>query len=247
MINFFRKTRKRLADDNKPMKYMRYAIGEIVLVVIGILIALQINNWNEFRKERILEKDYLTRMRLDLQKDTTFLKITIDNYKKYAESNVTYINSMYLIQKTHEDYINLTSSSAWFAEELILRDNTFSEISSSGKFGIISNVELKEAIIDYYKSYDVHTSHISEMNRTGLNMLTEVLPYLSKYFIGSGFNETMYKKKDWEFINDPNSLIFKKLESTSSHFVYKYGLSATYCENLLIKANELIALIQKEK
>ena len=46
MINFFRKTRKKMADDNKPTKYARYAVGEIVLVVIGILIALQINNWN---------------------------------------------------------------------------------------------------------------------------------------------------------------------------------------------------------
>ena len=50
MIPFFRKIRKKMADDNKPLKYMRYAIGEIVLVVIGILIALQINNWNEDRK-----------------------------------------------------------------------------------------------------------------------------------------------------------------------------------------------------
>lgn len=47
MIPFFRKIRKTLADDNKPIKYFRYAIGEVVLVVIGILIALQINNWNE--------------------------------------------------------------------------------------------------------------------------------------------------------------------------------------------------------
>ena len=53
MINFFRKTRKKLADDNKPLKYMRYAIGEIVLVVIGILIALSINTWNEQRKNKI--------------------------------------------------------------------------------------------------------------------------------------------------------------------------------------------------
>jgi len=52
MINFFRKTRKKMADGNKPMKYMRYAIGEIALVVIGILIALQINNWkiDHFKK-----------------------------------------------------------------------------------------------------------------------------------------------------------------------------------------------------
>ena len=50
MINVFRKIRKKLADDNKLFKYSRYAVGEIVLVVIGILIALQINNWNEDRK-----------------------------------------------------------------------------------------------------------------------------------------------------------------------------------------------------
>jgi len=49
MIPFFRKIRKQYADDNRPIKYLRYAIGEIVLVVIGILIALQINNWNQNR------------------------------------------------------------------------------------------------------------------------------------------------------------------------------------------------------
>jgi hypothetical protein len=46
MINFFRKLRKKFADDNKPLKYMRYAIGEIVLVMIDILLALQVKNWN---------------------------------------------------------------------------------------------------------------------------------------------------------------------------------------------------------
>ena len=59
MINFFRKKRKKLADENKAAKYARYAIGEIVLVVIGILIALSINNWNENRKEKKLAKTYL--------------------------------------------------------------------------------------------------------------------------------------------------------------------------------------------
>ncbi len=56
MINLFRNVRRKLADDNRPLKYMRYAIGEIVLVVIGILIALQINNWNEERKVKIEEQ-----------------------------------------------------------------------------------------------------------------------------------------------------------------------------------------------
>ena len=55
MIKFFRKIRYDLMEKNKNGKYLKYAIGEILLVVIGILIALQINNWNELRKLKIIE------------------------------------------------------------------------------------------------------------------------------------------------------------------------------------------------
>ncbi len=66
MILLFRKIRKKMADDNRPLKYMRYAIGEIVLVVIGILIALQINNWNEENKRKAIAKSFL----IEILKDT---------------------------------------------------------------------------------------------------------------------------------------------------------------------------------
>jgi hypothetical protein len=69
MIPFFRKIRKKMADDNKPMKYMRYAIGEIVLVIIGILIALQINNWNQIEKSKSESNRLLIVLKLDLEKD----------------------------------------------------------------------------------------------------------------------------------------------------------------------------------
>jgi hypothetical protein len=69
MIPFFRRIRKNLADKNQFLKYARYAIGEIVLVVIGILIALQINTWNEHRKERALEQDYYCRLLEDVMLD----------------------------------------------------------------------------------------------------------------------------------------------------------------------------------
>ena len=62
MIKFFRNIRQKLAYDNNISKYSRYAIGEIFLVVIGILIALQINNWNEFRKDRIQEQEVLNEL-----------------------------------------------------------------------------------------------------------------------------------------------------------------------------------------
>jgi hypothetical protein len=66
MINFFRKIRKQLADDNKPLKYMRYAVGEIILVVIGILIALSINNWNESLKEQQIEQKLLKSLKKEI-------------------------------------------------------------------------------------------------------------------------------------------------------------------------------------
>ena len=59
MIKFFRRIRQQLLSENKFSKYLFYAIGEIILVVIGILLALQINNWNEEKKERVQEQKYL--------------------------------------------------------------------------------------------------------------------------------------------------------------------------------------------
>jgi len=69
MIPFFRKLRKQLANDNKPLKYLRYAMGEIVLVVIGILIALSINNWNEDRKYNVLELKLLEELKSSIIAD----------------------------------------------------------------------------------------------------------------------------------------------------------------------------------
>ena len=69
MIRFFRTLRQRLLAENRFRKYLLYAIGEIVLVVIGILIALQINTWNEGRKAENLEQDYYCRLLEDVALD----------------------------------------------------------------------------------------------------------------------------------------------------------------------------------
>ena len=76
MIPFFRKIRKQFADDNKPLKYMRYAIGEIILVVIGILIALQVNNQNNIHTEKQALKNYLGKIAQNINDDIE-LKVTV--------------------------------------------------------------------------------------------------------------------------------------------------------------------------
>jgi hypothetical protein len=78
MIPYFRKIRIQFAEDNKPLKYLRYAIGEIVLVVIGILIAVNINNWNEKRKDSASELTALIDLKQEFSK----------NFKVFNEHNL---------------------------------------------------------------------------------------------------------------------------------------------------------------
>ncbi|MEP0133390.1 MAG: DUF6090 family protein [Eudoraea sp.] len=99
MINFFRRIRRKLADDNKPLKYMRYAIGEIVLVVVGILIALSINNWNQNRLNQLDKKEILSKLQIEFQANKNILQ----DYKiKNERSMNSNIALMSLIGETKE-------------------------------------------------------------------------------------------------------------------------------------------------
>ena len=75
MIPYFRKIRYKLAQDNQFLKYTRYAIGEIVLVVVGILIALQVNNWNESQRDRKFEMQMLQEVSNSLRSDKAYLEM----------------------------------------------------------------------------------------------------------------------------------------------------------------------------
>src|SRR6056297_1464225 len=99
MIKFFRKIRQRLLSENKFSKYLIYAIGEIILVVIGILIALQINNWNEGRKEFSKSKALLEEFKRDLARDTVESNYVTGklarqiNIEQWALSRISYDTS----------------------------------------------------------------------------------------------------------------------------------------------------------
>ena len=90
MAKIFRNLRLNSISGNRFRHYVLYAIGEIVLVVIGILIALQVNNWNENRKNLITEKSYVKSLINDLQKDTSDLRIAI----KFNKSKISGLDSL---------------------------------------------------------------------------------------------------------------------------------------------------------
>jgi len=86
MIKFFRNRRQNLIMENKTGKYLKYAIGEIILVVIGILIALQINNWNETQKHNKSRKTYTETLITDLEKDSIQLIIENETLRKRLDA-----------------------------------------------------------------------------------------------------------------------------------------------------------------
>jgi len=99
MIPFFRRIRKKMADDNKPLKYIRYAIGEIILVIVGILIALSINNWNEKQKQNAEFEIVLEQFYNAVKNDT-------ENFNSHENRIIDQINFIDRLLKTPDSIPN---------------------------------------------------------------------------------------------------------------------------------------------
>lgn len=248
MLTLFRGKRNRLIQGSNVRKYLLYAFGEIALVVIGILIALQVNNWNEERKERALEQKYLVRLQVDLTSDSLFLSEHIQRVKNLQEGFRSFALEMYQFQQTEDDFTKLVNSVSWPANDLILSDNTYSEINSSGNLNLIRNDRIKEGIIEYYRNYQISASSIAQMNRSGLDIFLQVYPKMAKYYVGSLFDNPIVHKdeEDWQFINQTTSDHFKILEASVSHYSYKASIQEGSYIALLRKALELLNLVRPE-
>ena len=175
MINFFRKIRKKLADDNKPLKYARYAIGEIVLVVVGILIALSINNWNQDQNNKLLQKNYLKNFLLDLKTDSLCIARnyeTLDNEKKVGLKLINKLLDSHpsCCQDSIKTSIANSSFLGW-AINHVRSKATFNEIVSSGNLRLISNSNLRVAIMEYYAYWD-HAYERQEQRKSNYANLT---------------------------------------------------------------------------
>jgi hypothetical protein len=150
MTPFFRKIRKTLADDNKPLKYMRYAIGEIVLVVIGILIALQINNWNEKRNNAIQELQLLKSCKIGLLKDLSDIDQNIKTHNRSIAS-VELILKIIEDNQPYNDTLSKHFGNVLASTKFFYSTSSFETIKSKG-VDLITNITLRNQIIDVYDS-----------------------------------------------------------------------------------------------
>lgn len=155
MIKFFRKIRQNLLSENKFNKYLLYAIGEIILVVIGILVALQINNWNEANKKRDIELHYLSNIKTDL-----LLNIEqIDTYIIKREDQIQSANIMLQHYEgepiTDINALNAHAINIYSWQRFMQINNTFQELTNSGNLALISNDLIKNALLELDSQYNI--------------------------------------------------------------------------------------------
>ena len=251
MLTFFRHIRKSLLGSGQVRKYILYATGEILLVMVGILLALQVNNWNEWRKDRIKEREILGRMKNDLKKDTAYLNQRIQLAENEWKSYYKYIHQSYQVQKTREDYLTLKKDLTFNAENLILQDKTFAEITNAGRVDLLTGDELKDSIINYYREYSIAAAHIAEMNQTSISMITTSEDYAPSMKYEDGIlselfdSEFMFFDNEWRYINDPQSKAFKSKENAIAYYAWKQRIFKSYYQKLLERAKKLLIRIER--
>jgi hypothetical protein len=226
-------------NKNQTTKYFKYAIGEIILVVIGILIALQINNWNETQKEHKIGIQFLKGIRADIKKDI----ILVDSILKMNQKTFSVISSIDSV--FHKHFFHYAQDNRFFFvkpdtldfEHVFYRNvsfrpinGTYNSLIADGKTALIQNKPLLDKIQRIYNE-----------NHERLESNYEAIKSL-EYGIATKY---AYEKQNWTYTdikNAKNQPIFYDLVNFTEE---KYW----YCLNLnRTKANsqKVISLIDKE-
>jgi hypothetical protein len=209
-------------EQNNTGKYLKYALGEILLVMIGILLALQVNNWNEERKIQADEQQLLASLKTDLTISLKQIerKIYATNHIQYKDSTTLILIKERNISIDIDSLMNLLTgynAPPTFDPE----SGTINEIINSGKSNIISNLDLRRFI----SSWSSYMNEIKETESTfGSFFHNRKAPYLSKYIPYRNGNSELFGKSNFEI---DKSAIFSSLE-----FENMVRESWIWCNNL---------------
>lgn len=263
MLKFFRSIRKGLLSEGKTSKYFKYAIGEIILVVLGILIALQLNTWNQNRQDRIQEQQILVQLLNEYENNL------IQMNQKIFIRNETILSAYKLLQYKNDEMHNVVADSFNLHLGRLITRPTFdpelgvtTELTSSGKLYLIINNSLRNNIT----SFPSFLGELREEEMVTFNMTEErFTPFIMEHYqfgkiVGEMFNDE-YIKKQVTFVmaEDYNSVIdlfpqvdFKPLlnhpdfEDYVALTINNTGYTNEQSEGVKKKIEEIISLIENE-
>ena len=248
MIKFFRHIRQSLIMENKTSRYFKYAIGEIILVVIGILIALQINNWNNERIDRQREKKYLTNITKDLKKDLDRLDFLIKFREDRLVGDHKLINHINGKPIENLDSISKYIVNAMMEEKFSPNNTTFLELTNSGNLNLIKNdsiktllLELEQLYKDNILSIEHETFDYREYISKPSNNTIEVDKLIPIYLGKKTSHDQNIRLEDFD-------LLFSNKSYKNGLYIMTF-LSNTYLDNykrMYKKSNQIIELSKHE-
>jgi len=177
MIKFFRSIRQNLLNQGKTSKYLKYAIGEIVLVVIGILIALSINNWNEKRKSILREKSKIQSIYLDLKNDLKKLTLCKSMLSEQYHIGIEVLKALEQKESHTMDSVKIAKYLGWDLSEVLpvdRQENTWDGLKILGAETFLINDSLTKQLNAFYSSYDVQIERFNQLPKKSRQELREI-------------------------------------------------------------------------
>jgi len=255
MIKLFRKIRYNLMETGKTGKYLKYAIGEIILVMVGILLALQVNNWNQKRLELNEEKIILSNLKEDFESAIVEFK----SLNSLRDNVISAAKAIYEIdiENYQSRYLDSLLLKTLTAPTFNNQAGSLNVLLTSGKINLVANQALKKKLIEW--PGDVADMTEDEINHSNL-YVDKYCNILDKYISwntvfkhgtngGSRFKERLIKKME------DNAMVSSdyKMLLTDKVFLNTLRRRAIYCELtngettiLIEKAENIITSINNE-
>ena len=203
MIKFFRKIRQSLLSENKFSKYLLYAIGEIALVMIGILLALQVNNWNEDRKERLVEKQRYQNILNDLINDEDSINQMITRLIQKQDLHY-YLYQVSQKNGKPDSTINIGRINSAPELNLITGKNQLTELE------FIKDLQIRREVNAYVKHENAALSDAKRLEANIKNVVRTYFGEITAAKIDNYYTSRRYDNKD---IND-----ILDIDMISKHF-----------------------------
>ncbi|MBO0341059.1 DUF6090 family protein [Flagellimonas profundi] len=247
MIKFFRKIRQKLLSENKFSKYLIYAIGEIILVVIGILIAIQLNDFNGDRKEREKELSFLQKLKDDIHLDIQDLTLR-DSILAVYQSNQEKGWELFLEAESVKDMLTLDSLIQFRWQSFAVNRKTYDEMINTSGIYIITNRDLLNDLSDHYALIELYQQNFREINEDSREYYKasnlDHFDFIKRHYGDRSFDVTSI---DTTWISNHNSPTYLALSRFYSHVINAVnGVQRRYITEILSNSKELVAEIELE-
>ncbi|MEM9050967.1 MAG: DUF6090 family protein [Bacteroidota bacterium] len=239
MIKFFRTIRQRLLAENRFSRYLLYAIGEIVLVVVGILLALQINTSSQNSQNRAKEIKYLESFKHDLESDIVELERVIEKSTRVsqrADSLLMYLTSAEIdFSIKYDRYVfSLTGFTIYLSQE-----GTVQDIIGSGNLNLITNDSVRLKLV----TWDADLKNLREWELLGKATAGAHFEYIRTHFdyYKGGRGESILKESD--VLAMKSDLVFLNTVAMRSQECAK--LASLYQEELA-RTQNILSILETE-